>query len=182
MIDVRRLNFDESLREGLEQPSLKQWLEKRYLKDRSERTIYFTLIQYKVKDPEKPENEWEWEEFSVLWSVSLAFLDQKSSIIAPKMGIALLTVPAQDRKKNEEIKNNTVLSGYSRLNDNDFSPIQPFSTETSVKVEWIRVAGLKTLDRIDTNHLGTPSYDYDAVVYGSGGELIPIEDKQVSES
>jgi hypothetical protein len=174
IFDVRRLNFDASLRKGLEKPTLQQWLEK-YLKDQSKRTIYFTLIQYKVKNPEKPENEWEWEEVSVLWSISLAFLDQKSSITAPKMGIALLTVPNQKDDTNSKIKDNTVLSGYGRLDDDYFSPIQPFATKEFKAIEWIRIAGLKTLDRLDTDNLGNPPYDYDVVVYGFGGELIPFK-------
>ena len=174
--DIRRINLDSMLRKGLKQSNLRLWLQEEHIP--SNQSIYLILIQYKVKNPDRPEDEWIWE-VADLWSNFIAFLDQKSSIIAPKMGIGLLTVPNQTDDTNSKIKDNTLLSGYGRLDDDDFSPIQPFATETSVAIDWIRIAGLKTLDRLDTDNLGGPpyDYDYDVVVYGSGGELIPFNTK-----
>lgn len=172
--DIRRINLDSMLRKGLKQSNLRLWLQEEHIP--SNQSIYLILIQYKVKNPDRPEDEWIWE-VADLWSNFIAFLDQKSSIIAPKMGIGLLTVPNQTDDTNSKIKDNTLLSGYGRLDDDDFSPIQPFATETSVAIDWIRIAGLKTLDRLDTDNLGDPPYDYDVVVYGSGGELIPFNTK-----
>ncbi|MEW6493712.1 MAG: OmpA family protein [Cyanobacteriota bacterium] len=133
-------------------------------------TIKIVLVRYQR---EKDKNIWNPE--TIFFVASAAFLDQGSAIVAPKLGLALLSSPKD--KPNESV----VLSGYGRLDDDDFSPIKPAAatTQNEQTIEWTRTARLQTLDRINPEVLREPPYSndkvvYDVVLYGSGGELIPI--------
>jgi hypothetical protein len=139
--------------------------------------VNIVLVRYqREKDPgDQNKFIWNLKTESIFFVASAAFLDQGSAIVAPKLGLALLSSPKD--KPNESV----VLSGYGRLDDDDFSPIKPAAatTQNEQTIEWTRTARLQTLDRINPEVLGEPPYSndkvvYDVVLYGSGGELIPI--------
>lgn len=100
-------------------------------------------------------------------------IDQQGRLQAPKMSIALLV-----RSQNTEASTNDyLLSGYGRLGDADFTPIRPGPGLTSGEVQWSRSAGFRTLDRIDESDINENAdspFAYEVVVYGPGGEMIPV--------
>lgn len=137
------------------------------------KSVNIILATYSLKDDNT------WEEPTNLYVKKVTLLDKGSQIIAPKQCIALLVSPLN--KPDEQVK----LSGYGRLNDNDFSSIKPlFATDEVIK--WARTANLQSIERISpdiipnitSNNKTNEPYKYDIVFYGSGGELIPTKDSQ----
>jgi hypothetical protein len=99
-------------------------------------------------------------------------LKSQARFRAPKMSLALLA-----RAKESDLSNGPYrLSGYGRLGDSEFTPIRPGPGLTPGEVEWSRIAGFRALDRADERHSkdnADEPFDYDVIVYGPGGELIP---------
>jgi hypothetical protein len=180
--------LDESSTYYLQVTRIQDWAQK-YIESQLKKgstniSANIRLVSYQPKpnsdsnsnptDNSQQETIWKPDQSSI-FVASISFLDQGSAIVAPKLGLALLSSPKD--KPNESV----VLSGYGRLDDDDFSPIKPAaaSSQNDQTIEWSRTARLQTLDRINPEVLGEPPYSndnvvYDVVLYGSGGELIPI--------
>ena len=149
-------------------PGLSEWATRYINSPNASTTANIVLVKYEFKQEENI-----WKPQSPKFVGCIAFLDRGNAIVAPKLGLALLALP-----KNK-LKEQVVLSGYGRLNDDNFSPIKPLSA-TDNGIDWARTACLHALDCMDLEIASTAVeqqppylYDYDPVLYGSGGELIP---------
>jgi hypothetical protein len=121
----------------------------------------------------KPPKDWIWKKVETLPQAELFmnFIDKAGVIIAPKMTAALLVSPKNAGGVDEA---RTALGGYRLLDDKDFSPIEPrVSKENAEEIDWIRTTVLESLLRRPNTAAGAEPFDYDLVVTGSGGELIP---------
>jgi hypothetical protein len=99
-------------------------------------------------------------------------LNPQGRFRAPKTSLALLARTRGSDPSQGPFR----LSGYGRLGDAEFTPIRPGPGAIPGDVEWSRLAGLRTLDRVDKrddNDNPDDPFVYDVVVYGPGGELIP---------
>lgn len=93
----------------------------------------------------------------IMAAISLARGDNAGNFVVPKTTVAVLAV---DKR--------VTLAGYGGLGIDDFSLVHPNLPTEDGLITWFRTAELQLLhrSRAETN------YNYDAVVYGSGGELI----------
>ncbi len=144
-------------------------------------TLKISIIQNKITsdDVNLILVKYEFSPVEKLWKPKLPYyfigaiklLDNNNLIIAPKLGLALL---ASSNNQSKELSNNQlILSGYGRLDDDDFSPIKPLDT-TDNNINWARTANLQILERMSTDVVREKApYLYDVILYGSGGELIP---------
>jgi hypothetical protein len=98
--------------------------------------------------------------------IAVYFLSNQGRLRAPKLSISVLAAP-------QDTPESVILAGYGRLSNSEFSPIRP-NAGKSQQIEWSRTASLEVLHRIN-NPANLSSYDYDVVVYGSGGEVFPTE-------
>jgi WD40 repeat protein len=124
---------------------------------------YLIISQYRYD-----QNATKWKPVNAekpLGALRIELLSSKSRIRAPKLGVALLGF--QPTEASERIW----LSGYGRLDDKNFSPLTPHPG--AGQMEWTRTATLQTLERMlsPQEHTASP-YQYDVILYGSGGELI----------
>ena len=108
---------------------------------------------------------WDYET-QPLASIALAFLESGSIITPPRTSIALLSY-----SKPGQPEENVALSGYGRLEENDFNLIQPMQQDMTI--DWVRTVEIMAIDRLSEINQNPEAYEYDAVVYGSGGETIP---------
>ena len=138
------------------------------------KTCYILLLRYTkdqaggvFKVPDQP-----------LAAIKVTSLDANSDIVTPKMAVALLCGPPAEGAPDTDYD----LAGYGRLDDSDFSPIQP-QPATDDRVAWIRTAILQSINRLTTKPAPDDSaFAFDVVVYGPGGELIPTESGATSSS
>ncbi|WP_165074445.1 WD40 repeat domain-containing protein [Paludisphaera rhizosphaerae] len=98
-------------------------------------------------------------------------LDRQGRFRAPKMGVSLLA----RTRASDPVSGPYRLSGYGRLGDAAFTPIRPGRGRAPGDVDWSRLAGLRTLDRVDERDDPLDPFAYDVVVYGPGGELLPTD-------
>ena len=102
-------------------------------------------------------------------------LDPEGRFRSPKLSVSLLA----RRKEADPLDGPYHLAGYGRLSDSDFTPIRPgggkipIATPDERPVEWSRMAGLRSLDRVDAAGDAKDPFRYDVVVYGPGGEQLP---------
>lgn len=130
--------------------------------------VHYTLVEAPPgggtpTDGEPPEDKFVPE----LWStIAVYFLSNQGRLRAPKLSISVLAAP-------QDTPESVILAGYGRLSNSEFSPIRPNAGE-SQQIEWSRSASLEVLHRVN-NPANPSSYDYDVVVYGSGGEVLTTE-------
>jgi hypothetical protein len=110
--------------------------------------------------------------------ISVAVIDQGLELVKPKSTVTLLHAPTGAASEAYSA------AGYARLDDDDFTPIRPGKPqgERTDRVEWSRIADLRSLDRVPSTRDDVPpdkpaasQFDYDVVFYGPGGELVPTK-------
>jgi hypothetical protein len=144
------------------------------------------VLRYFRPDPDLP-----WVAPSEpLAAVSLARIDAGVELVKPKSSLALLRgllrPPLGDEPDPAEPEDRSfALSGYGRLDDDDFTPIrpEPGRDDERAAVAWVRTAILQSLDRLPpdatvldaTQTRPATAVRFDVVFFGPGGELIPTE-------
>lgn len=152
-------------------------------------SLYVLLATYS-RTEDRPEIGWI-APASPLLAIQIQFLNPRSDFEKPKSSVTLL----QASKTSSTNSDTPVLpsdedyrfSGYGRLGDDDFQPIQPVSFKLDgeakpTRVGWARTVHLNSLDRLtrrqspssQSNDSSSDSpYLFDIVFYGPGGELVP---------
>jgi WD40 repeat protein len=131
------------------------------------KTLYLVIVHYilETTNGSPPVEEY----VPTVWAaIAVGLLNTEGRLRAPKNSVSVLASP-------EKSPETTILAGYARLSNSDFSPIQPKASPNlsdPQQIEWLRTASLEVLHR----RVGVKTkYSYDVVVYGSGGEVFPTE-------
>jgi hypothetical protein len=147
------------------------------------RPIFIGVRKFKLahENPNKP-GTWRWTAVgtsSVIFEHVIQFLDMKSSIVVPRTAVSLLAWPREiGSSGNLDLNGEScALAGFGRLADRDFSPIEPRYRPLvdPDHIQWLRTGQLQTVlrnDSLDMNN-GKCPFEFDVVVNGPGGELIP---------
>jgi hypothetical protein len=130
---------------------------KEKLANPSPKPIYISLAHYNKLDTS--DNTFKFD--TTLMVIALISLDSKGRFQPPKTSVSILAY-------SEVANPSPVLVGYGRLGDDELSPISYNAIETAKSIEWSRTSQLQVLHRFSTGE------NYDAVVYGTGGEVFPI--------
>jgi hypothetical protein len=129
---------------------------KEKLANPSPKPIYISLAHYKL---DTRDNTFKLD--TTLMVIALISLDRKGRFQPPKTSVSILAY-------SEVANPSPVLVGYGRLGDDELSPISYNVNETDRSIEWSRTSHLQVLHRFSTGEY------YDAVVYGTGGEVFPV--------
>ena len=122
----------------------------------NDKPIYIFLAHYKL-DP--MDNIFKFD--TTLMVIALISLKSEGRFQPPKTSVSILAY-------SEVANPSPVLVGYGRLGDEELSPISYNANETAKSIEWSRTSRLQVLHRFSTGE------NYDAVVYGTGGEVFPV--------
>ena len=123
----------------------------------NDKPIYISLAHYKL-DPDPNDNTFKFD--TTLMVIALISLKSKGRFQPPKTSVSILAY--------SEVNPSPVLVGYGRLGDDELSPISYNAIETAKSIEWSRTSHLQVL------HRSSAGESYDAIVYGTGGEVFPI--------
>jgi hypothetical protein len=156
-----------------------------------DQSVYLLMATY-IRHKDDPAEPWT-APGEPMQVIDIKRIDSDNEFARPKSAAVILHAPIHwdgGSVENQDFH----LSGFGRLDDEDFGPIEPSplkdpeSESDALLVGWSRVARLEVLDRLSSSQnpsnlrqlkrqdTAKSAFEYDVVFYGPGGELVPTRE------